>query len=756
MPKIPGLLLLLSLLLLSRAAFPGLLLEDPRFALCGPDPELPPRPEMELEGYAPGSLEIEADQAEALQDGLTILRGRVELTRDSQALRTDLLTYDPEKDTVDIEGNVQFWDDTVFLSGSRGLWDMGKNTAQFEAGEYRLFMRRGRGRADLIELDIKDRMTRFEEVDYTTCDDEPPDWKLAAKYLTLDHEEEWGQATHVTLRVKDIPVFYWPYITFPISEKRKSGLLPPRLGSSSKSGADITLPYYWNIAPPYDATLGPRFLSERGVMLGGEFRYLLRSGRGQLDFGYLPRDRKFNDEDRSLVGFNHQQHFAQGRGNAYLTYARASDKEYVEDFGTSLALTSQSFLEQRGDLDYRGDFWNVLGRVQAFQSIDPTLSDDDLPYRRLPQILFNGFVPGGFHGLNLEFHSEAVNFDRDVGPQGLRLDARPVLSYPIHTRASFLIPRLSLDYTRYALDNTGTAPDELSRTLPIVSLDGGLFLEREFDLGGQPLLQTLEPRLFYLYIPFKDQDDIFLFDTSRFDFSFFQLFRENRFSGPDRIGDANQVTLALTSRLINRDTGLQHLRASIGQAFSFEDQRVTLTPGQPANADTLLETVAELTAYLTPAWSLRSDLILDPEESDIQRLRFGMRYWPAPGTVFNASYRLLRDVPNSFGQLEDIEETDLSFRWPFTPRWSVVGRWDYSLETMRTLEAVGGIEYESCCWGLKVVARRFLSSAPELAQEIGGYETAFYLQLELKGLAGFGRRTISFLKASIPGYQDEL
>jgi LPS-assembly protein len=734
--------------------------------LCKPDPALPQRPEIGDRAYQPGYLYMEADEAEAIEDRGATLRGGVELIRDQQALRTDALIYDKPKNTVNIQGNAQFWDKAVFLSGPRGFWDLGNNVAEFKGGEYRLLERRGRGKAGIIKAFSAEDLTRLEEVDYTTCDEEPAVWRLAAKYLKLDHAEEWGQATHITLRVKDIPVLYWPYLSFPLSDKRKSGFLTPKIGYSSKSGADVSLPYYWNIAPEYDATLIPRFLGKRGVMLGGEFRYLLRSGGGQLNLEYLPSDSASEDnDDRSLFALNHQQGFAEGRGYVYLTYAHASDNRYLEDFGTSLSLTSQIFLEQRADIAYRGSFWNLLGRVQGYQSMDRTLADENEPYDRLPQIVFQAYLPGGFRGLHLQFQAEAVNFDRDTGAIGGRIDLKPSVSLPIHTRAAFLIPKLSLRHTQYLLDNTGSeTPDDISRTVPIFSLDSGLFMERDFELGEAAYLQTLEPRLFYLYIPDRNQDAIPLFDTNRYDISFFRLFREDRFSGPDRVGDANQVTLALTSRFINRDSGLEHLRASLGQIIYFEDRNVTLprlttsgtlVPSGPPNTDALSATVAELSARLLSAWYLRGNLTWDPNSSKVKKGTLGVRYWPDPYTVFNAEYRLRQDVRNSLGQIEDLEQTDVSFRWPLMPKWSLVGRWNYSLDTDKTLETVGGIEYNSCCWGLSAVARRYLSGAADRLSETGRYDTAFYVQLELKGLAGLGRGTTGFLKRSIPGYQNE-
>ncbi|MGH8508237.1 MAG: LPS-assembly protein LptD, partial [Gammaproteobacteria bacterium] len=302
------------------------------------------------------------------------------------------------------------------------------------------------------------------------------------------------------------------------------------------------------------------------------------------------------------------------------------------------------------------------------------------------------------------------------------------------------------------LGNTAEADNHPSRTLPIVSLDSGLVFERDVDFAALPAVQTLEPRIFYLYIPEQDQDDLPIFDTGQYDISFGQLFRENRFSGHDRLGDANQTVVAVTSRIINPDTGWEHLRASVGQIFYFEDRRVTL-PGDAtetdavSNTDPVSEILAELTTRLPNGLSARGDLFWDPNDATVQKGLIGLRYGPDPDTIVNADYRIRRDI-RGLGDTF-IEQTDLAFRWPLDPNWSVIGKWTYSLDVEDTLEAAGGFEYNSCCWGVRAVARRFLSSST------GEFDNAFFVQIELKGLAGFGRSTTSYLKRSIPGYENE-
>ncbi|MFH0343401.1 MAG: LPS-assembly protein LptD [Chromatiales bacterium] len=721
-------------------------LEDPRYALCKADPKIPDRPPQNPAAYKLGSIEVTADRVEVLEENVSTFVGGVSLVREQQAVVADLLTYERGQAVIEAEGHLLLWDPALFWSGKYGRLDLANDRAHLEYGEYRLLQRRGRGGARIIKLDTRENVTQLKDVDYTTCGGKTPDWQLAAKRMKLDHNEEWGEAEHVVLRVRETPVFYLPYITFPISDKRKTGFLPPTVGSTSESGFDLSTPYYWNIAPQHDATFQPRILSNRGVMLGGQYRYLLQSGGGELDFEYLPSDAGFEDESRSLVAFTHEQDFARRRGHAFLTYNRVSDSEYFEDFGSNLAVRSTRYLPQRADISYRGDYFNIFGRLQGFQTVDSTIPVENRPYDRLPQIFFSTRLPARDREINLEFFGQATYFDRDEGVIGGRIDLKPVISYPVHGAGGFLVPRVSLEHTQYYLENTAGADNRPSRTLPIVSLDSGLVFERDLDFAALPAVQTFEPRIFYLYVPEQDQDDLPVFDTGQYDISFAQLFRENRFSGPDRLGDANQTAVAVTSRIINRYTGWEHLRASVGQIFYFEDRRVNL-PTDGADTVSVSNFLAELTTRLPNGLSARGDLFLDPNDGTVEKGLIGLRYGPDPDTIVNADYRINRNIRGLGDTL--IEQTDLAFRWPLDPNWSVIGKWTYSLDVEDTVEVAGGFEYNSCCWGVRTVARRFVSS------DTGEFDNAFFVQIELKGLAGFGRSTTSYLKRSIPGYENE-
>lgn len=739
----------LSLAILSQfCALPAQATAIPKDVLwrtCPTASGIPSAPRAEAD-YEPGTTAISADQVKLIEGGISTLDGNVEVIRDQTALTADQVQYDSDAATVQAEGNVNFWDSNLFWQGAQGHVDLEQKAATFRNGKYRLIGRQGRGHAGSASINNSEHTADFKNVDYTTCPGEIPAWKLAGKDIHLNNNTDVGTAKHVTLQIHDVPVFYLPYFTFPLTDHRKSGFLPPSFGSSSNSGIDLSIPYYWNIAPNYDATITPRFLGDRGAMLKGEFRYLWPQANGQVNFDFLPNDRTFKHDQRDLFGFRHYQSFS--HGHAFLTYNRVSDKRYFEDFGSSLSLASTRFLEQRAELAYSGRYWTLTGRAQGYQTVDRSSDPLNRPYKRLPQLLFTTQLPHHNRQLNFDFHGEAVYFDRDAGVIGGRFDLMPTLSYPINSDAGFFKPRLSLRQTNYLLDRqTGVTSSSESRTLPVLSLDSGLYFERDLAFGSHAYLQTLEPRLFYLYIPDTNQDQLPIFDTGEFNLSFDQFFREDRFTGPDRIGDANQITVALTSRLLGRDTGREKLRASIGQIYYLANRNVHL-PGKTVITDSLSPFIAEVAARINDDWRTSATLQWDPNSSKTDKAAVNLRYRPDNGAIFNAAYRLRR-TSTLLETTDDVEQTDISFRWPLNPAWSLVGRWNYSLAKDRSLETVGGVEYNSCCWGLRLVGRRFLTSST------GKFDNGLFLQVQLKGLGGFGHKTERFLRRSIPGYTGE-
>ena len=711
--------------------------------ICPQALDIPERPFVDVE-LTNGDTYISGDNADLVEGGISILQGNAEIKRDSQQIKADTIKYNQPNDSAKLDGNVNYWDEGLYLRSKKANLKLENGSGEFEDANYILVDSRGKGTAKKLFVDVG-TLTELEEVNHTTCSPEEQFWHLTADKISLDHEKNWGKARNVLVKIKNIPVFYSPYMSFPLSKERKSGFLAPGYGATNRMGVEFRTPYYWNISPNMDATITPRFLSDTGIMAMGEYRYLFPRSSGEIDFEYLPSDSNREDNHRNLFHITHQQSFSDA-GNFFFTYNRVSDKFYFEDFGSQLSNTSTRFLQRRAEVSYSGDKWDVTTRIQDYQTVDRSIAAKSRPYKRLPQILFNYNSPREYRQLNFGLKTDFAYFERGDNASfsdnvnGARLSIRPFLKYPVRNIASYIEPKFSLDYTQYNLDNSTLFSDSPNRILPIFSLDSGIFLEKETSLLGKNFLQTLEPRLFYLYIPNENQSDLPIFDTGQFDFSFEQLFRENRFSGHDRLGDANQVTLAVTSHLINQSNGKNYGRLSLGQIFYFRDRKVT-TPSLGIRDEFSSAIIAEIDTRIIPDWVIGGDMQWDPNISNgTEKVTAHAIYNPMPGKIINLAYRVRRDTT-------DIEQSDISFRWPFNRQWSAVGRWNYAVPEGRSLELFGGIEYESCCWALRAVGRRFLTDIN------GEFDTGIFLQLELKGLAGVGKKTVNFLREQIPGYQ---
>ena len=741
--------------------------DAPGAGLCPADAALSARPVVDAALEA-GDIYINADNISATDQGLSRLQGNVEFAQDRRQARADEVLYNRDENNADFSGNVQYWDETLYLGGDAAQVELDDSTGRFMEAEYYLLKRRGRGRAEEL-LAEADKLTKGKNINYTTCALAGAGaaarnfWELSASELTLNHETERGSGRNIVLKIKGVPALYAPYFTFPLSRERKSGFLMPGYGASRGNGLELRLPYYWNIAPNMDATFTPRVITDNGVMAMAEYRYLLDSGRGALNLEYLPDDDHFNGRDRSFIRFQHNQRLF-AKGSLSLLYNRVSDREYLEDFGNQLINSSRRYLPRRASLRFRGNKWNLLARLRDYQVVDRSINAISRPYKTLPRVRFRYAPLSGNNRLNVDFVSEAVYFDRgddlglDVNVTGLRADLYPSVRFPLRSSAAFFIPRAGLRYTRYDLDERGSFEKNPERTLPIVSVDSGLFLEREARFAGGSYLHTLEPRLYYLYIPYKDQTHLPVFDSASLNLNYDAPFTDNRLAGTDRIGDANRLALGVASRLVSSETGRQTAFVRVMQFYLLEDQKVfrqrlnaqgELEDLGTLNTDLFSPVVAEAGAMFGP-WNLKGELQWDPNENTALKKWLRVQYQPASDRVFNFSYRAVRSQSGQLRRnLTDIEQTDLSFRWPINLSWSVVGRWNYAIPEGRSPDLFAGVEYQSCCFGIRVVGRRYLTNLE------GDFNTGVFLQLELKGLAGVGRNTVDFLHQAIPGYESE-
>ncbi len=693
-----------------------------------------PRPEM-------GTTEIHADAAELYRtENKAVFSGNVEIISDSERIGANHAVYDRLQETIDAENRVFFEQKGLRLAATRASYNLKDKRGSAEQVEYRLISRAARGTAESLQIE-NNTTAQLSGISYTTCAPGNEDWQLKARDMTIDQDAGQGSARNVTLSFKGVPIFYTPYASFPIDDRRKSGFLIPKIGASSNSGLDLSVPYYFNLAPNYDATLTPRIMSKRGLMLGTELRYLEDEHRAQLQAEWLPNDREHNVEDES--GRGAAKLLAQGRPwhrwryDINLNYI--SDNDYLDDLGESLAATSVKHIERRGDLHYQGQDWNLLGRLQKFQTIDESIAAVNRPYSRLPQVLFNLNKPNQAFGLNYQLRSEYVYFGKDDTVHGSRIDILPSASLPLRRSWGYLTPKLSARHTAYDLqEQLAGYDDEPTRTTTTFSLDSGLFYERDANWFGNAITQTLEPRLFYLYTTREDQQELPDFDSAELDFSFANLFRENRFSGADRVGDANQLTAALSTRSLSNRTGEELFRASLGQIIYFADREIQLTGDTPADKSSSA-IVAEVAAKLSSHWKGRAGIQWNPHNKQQQREKSGiaLQYQDREQRILNLAYRHTDGL---------LEQTDISARWPITSRLHGVARWNYSLLHNQTLESFAGIEYQSCCWTTRLITRQHRTAAND------DLVSSLFLQLELKGLTSIGDRIDRFLERGILGY----
>jgi LPS-assembly protein len=697
-------------------------------------------------------VDVKADDVQLLQSGTSIFSGDVDITRAGQQLSADRATYNKRSGDVTASGGVRLRDSQMIVDAEQAEWSLSNDEGRMLGADYRVKQMHARGEASHLLRQGTSR-TDMKNATYTTCAEGDDAWEMKAGEVHLNHDEGVGEAENVVLRLAGMPVFYTPYISFPLNDARKSGFLVPSIGSSKETGFDLLTPYYWNIAPNLDATLTPRYMSERGLMLGGEFRYLYEWGEGEVEANYLNSDNQKNNggdinpyynEDRKLFSWQHRSYF-DNRWRALVDYNYVSDDNYFEDFGSSLNLSSRTYLNRRVEAGYNGDVWDFTARMQGYQ----TLRDTPEQYKRLPQLLLHGYLPDQAMGLTYEMDAEYVEFDHNNKVEGQRFNVEPAISLPMGTAAFFATPRLALNHTQYNLtnDTLNQFDDTASRTLPIASFDTGLVFERAMELGNGSYIQTLEPRAFYLYVPERDQSDIPDFDTGLSTFNMIRLFSYDRFVGGDRIGDANQLSLAVTSRIIDEQSGKEKLRLTLGQIRYFDDRDVTLPTGT-VDKDSGSDLVAEAVAYISDEWSVNGELQWDPEESQTSLSSFGMRYRGDNGGIFNISHRYRSETANTTLIDQGLEQVDISAQIPIGERWNLFGRWYRSLDQSTTLESLAGVQYDSCCWATRIAIRDYVNDATDDERNL-----AIYFQIELKGLGAFGKKSDSLLENSIRGYQ---
>lgn len=726
----PARVLLCLIVVLTTGLGPGVWADDE-----GACPERPARlfPARKAGGPAAENLptDIRAQELSSAQGGVSEFAGNVEMLQGNQSLAADRLHYDETTNLADAVGNVTLKDSAgSYYQTQQTQLNLESRIGYAGPSTFRLANDMARGDAQHIDFQGPD-LTVLKRARYTTCAPGQDDWFLKMREMKLDTQTGIGTAYDTSLNFMGVPVFYLPYLDFPISDERKSGFLMPRIGESSKRGLEVAAPYYFNLAPNYDATVTPQIMSERGLQLQTEFRYVTPHSEGKLELEALPDDRLANGDDRSAVTYQHKQVF-NSLWSGKIDVRHVSDDNYLSDFGDDIGITSQTYLPQNAEVDYRGPMWTFSALAAGYQTIDQTIALTDRPYERLPQLNLALNRPVEPNRVNYYFESEAVNFQRSASIAGERLSLRPAVSLPLSTSYGFVTPKLGVRQISYHLRNASDA----TLTRAVFSVDSGLFFERESHWGDHLFTQTLEPRLYYLYIPAKGQDGLPNFDTSVPDLSFSNLFRDNRFIGGDRIGDSNQIAAAMTTRFIDDNDGRERGRASGGMIYYFSDRQVNLpagpsviatSAGSPAGPSETATSaiVGEASATLTRNWYVRSNVQWDRANSRLPEYSYYFQYNPAKNRIINIGKQF------SSGELA---QTDVSTEWPITGRWSFRARSIYSTRDNRNVASYAGVEYNACCWTLNILGGRRLSvdtSNNNAASQVNSIK----FELELTGLS---------------------
>lgn len=712
-------------------------------------------------------VELEADAARYFVDERLELSGEVVIERGDRTLRTDRAVIQEQSEEAELSGTVRIEEPGLVLLSNGAQLDLANKAADLADVSYLLTQNGYRGNASAIRQSEQGDL-RIEGARVTRCEPGSNVWQVTGRSIDIEDGAIFATARNAVVRIKDVPVFYVPWLRFPISDDRQSGWLFPSIGFSDESGFDLALPYYFNIAKNFDATVTPRVVTQRGFSISGQVRHLNRFGATEVGASFLPNDDRFNgifdrddfDELTPGADFNPANRWLYrvdhrgGIGNfeTEIDFTAVSDEDYFRDLGSGFASSSLGELERRGEVRYQYGGFGARLLAQRFQRLDEIQTE---AYQKLPQLdlTYSGNVVGA---LQFNVLAQAVSFDRNnddltglAAIVGERFHVQPELRLPFDWPGAFVELAGGVRHTRYDLRDTAPNIDaNPERSIGYASVDGGLFFERDLSLFGVSLVQTLEPRLFYLFQGNEDQDELPQFDVTELTFNYNQLFRTNRFSGLDRIADANQLTVGVTTSFSEAATGRELLRARVGQIFNFRDRDVTLTGVQgETERQSTSAIAAEVRAALARRWALNSTLIFDPNDGQIDEAAVALQYRSDNHHIINAGYRNRR--------IGDLDQLDLSVRWPINRKWGLMGRFNYDLENNRTIDGFAGLEYNDCCWQFRILARRFIENPSNQLVTETRNDDGVFVQFVFKGLAGVGTRLDTLLERGIRGFRSD-
>ncbi|MDX1836383.1 LPS assembly protein LptD [Legionella taurinensis] len=752
-------------------------------------------------------IRIQADEVSFYNQGRSTLKGNVEVHQTGRMVNAETAYVYRDAKTnqvnrIELLGRVNYLEPGRLMIARKVNINPSDRSGQAEDVLYRFNSPRPSaslpawGRASFIER-FANKDYFLKKATYTTCAPQDKAWQIEADSIALDDATATGVARHARLRVRDVPVFYTPYLSFPTSKDRKSGFLLPTLGSSNIGGFNFALPYYWNMAPNYDATITPEIYTRRGVMLGGQFRYLTENSTGIFNGRFLPQDRAFKQflrdnelefpalrnesSNRWSIQYNDITRLAPNL-HLRVNYQQVSDDYFLQDFSSNLSVLTERQLLRQGDLIYTTDHWLFRSTLQSYQTLQPVNQTpvSDI-YERLPQLValgsyndlpFNGNLI--LHNQFDQFHWPDNSFTEQ--PEGPRYHFNPVLSLPQMKPWGYFTPTVELVQNYYNIRGNGVMPDsEFSPTIPRLSADGGLYFDRPLRIMNRSFTQTLEPRLYYLYTPFVDQSEIPVFDSAYMIFNTDQVYRANRFSGYDRISDANQLAYGVTSRWISDESGVEKAQVTVGQIRYFEDRRVQLCRNHPGNPDcidppTLLGYLSPLADFspvatramyrFNPVWTVTSDYVWDPYTRSTDNSNVYFHYQPEANRIINLGYTYLvngdiTQVARSTvkPQKNPLHQATISYAWPFNDRWSTLGAFSYNISKRYEMLSFLGVQYDNCCWAVRLVGGRSFQSLNNTLEP--QYNNHVYLQFLLKGLGSLGYSDpIGMIRTYLPSYVD--
>jgi LPS-assembly protein len=699
------------------------------------------------------STYLSAFRMDGTPDDRIKLYDDAEIRRGGVLLKGDTITYTFSSDEVYAQGNALVSRAGATFKGPELTYRLDAQTGSMPDVDFFYSPKRLRGNSESLEF-LGEGKAKFCNAIFTTCQAGDNSWWIAAKDVELDQNDETADASNARLYLGGVPVFATPWLSLPVTDKRKSGFLTPKFGVSSSLGVNMTLPYYWNIAPNYDYTITPQPMTKRGVLLGNEFRYLQPNFGGQLNYDILWKDREY-DRKRYALAWKHYWRHSSGLSFG-VNYQRVSDDDYISDFSTNLRQSSETVLPQNVWLSFGREYWNTSLTVSKNQTLH---SDDyyfDKPYEKVPEYRLNGYV-ADYYGFVLSSNLSVTRFVKGLSGvkevrkpsgEGVRSMVNSSISYPLQGPYWFLTPKATYSLTRYDLDagtyNKQRLDSTSYRALPILSLDSGLVFERDTTLLGAAAEQTFEPRLFYAYIPYRNQSRMPNFDSSSVDMNFAQLFTPNIYTGWDRIGEANQLSATVTSRYLSANTGEEWINATVGERYYFRDQRVHIGIGNDTPTKMRRDLLASTQISLIKNWKAEAGAQYSTQYSKLVKGSVGVRYTPKQHSQVGLFYRYNYDEDVTSDSY--IRQLDFNFQWPVTQNLYLLGRYNYSFRDKKGIESILGVEYQAGCWTLRTAVQQYITSSTKKT-------TSFFIELELLGFGSFGVSPIEALKDNITGYQ---